>query len=346
MPVTIVVGAQYGSEGKGKVAHFLVKEMAAAAAIRVGGPNSGHTAVADGNTAVIFQQLPTAALCPRALCMIAPGSYIDLQRLLKEIHSLDLRPGRVIIDPSAVMIESSDREEERSSGLRDAIGSTLSGTGAALQRRLSRTRDVRFAKDEPSLAPYIHPPAEVLRGLLHRNERVILEGTQGFGLSVLHSPDYPHVTSRDTTAASFAAEAGLSPLDVDDIVLVIRAFPIRVAGRSGHLANEIDWPTVTRGSRSPKDIIEHTSVTRAVRRVARFSPDVVLAAITINNPTRLVLNHLDYVDYSAGILRFPTPTVMSFVRDVEASIDRKVDYWGLGPATLIPATQAQLRLRA
>jgi len=62
---------------------------------------------------------------------------------------------------------------------------------------------------------------------------VIIEGTQGFGLSLLHAADYPYVTSRDTTAAAFVSEAGLSPLDVDDIVLVLRAFPIRVGGNSG-----------------------------------------------------------------------------------------------------------------
>ena len=72
-----------------------------------------------------------------------------------------------------------------------------------------------------------------LRAALNRKERVIIEGTQGFGLSVLHSPYYPKATSRDTTAAGFVSEAGLSPLDVDDIVLVIRAFPIRVPGNSG-----------------------------------------------------------------------------------------------------------------
>lgn len=43
MPVSIVVGGQYGSEGKGKVAHFLVGLLGASVAIRTGGPNSGHT---------------------------------------------------------------------------------------------------------------------------------------------------------------------------------------------------------------------------------------------------------------------------------------------------------------
>ncbi len=48
MPVTVVVGGQFGSEGKGKVAHWLARELRASTAVRVGGPNSGHTVVADG----------------------------------------------------------------------------------------------------------------------------------------------------------------------------------------------------------------------------------------------------------------------------------------------------------
>ena len=50
--------------------------------------------------------------------------------------------------------------------------------------------------------------------------------------------------SRDTTAAAFLAEAGLSPFDVDDIVMVLRAFPIRVAGDSGPLPEETTWPEI------------------------------------------------------------------------------------------------------
>ena len=101
MPVTVVIGGQYGSEGKGKVAHFLAKEMGAAAVIRVGGPNSGHTAVTPKNEAVIFQQLPTAALWPDVLCVIPPGSYLDSDRLLHEIRSLDLPHERLVVDQQA-----------------------------------------------------------------------------------------------------------------------------------------------------------------------------------------------------------------------------------------------------
>jgi len=171
----------------------------------------------------------------------------------------------------------------------------------------------------------------VLRDLINAGRRVIIEGTQGFGLSLLHSREYPYVTSRDTTASGCLSEAGMSPMDVDDIVLVVRAFPIRVPGESGRLPQEIDWPTVTSESGAEHDVVELTSVTRAVRRVARFDPQLVLQAIQANRRTRVVVNHLDHVDWEAGKRGIPTERVMAFVQRITAMIHRKVDYYGLSP---------------
>jgi adenylosuccinate synthase len=65
MPVTIVVGGQFGSEGKGKTALELVRRQGATAAVRVGGTNSGHTAVgADGKT-IYFVRYPPLRLTAR-----------------------------------------------------------------------------------------------------------------------------------------------------------------------------------------------------------------------------------------------------------------------------------------
>jgi len=154
-------------------------------------------------------------------------------------------------------------------------------------------------------------------------------------LSLLHADDYPFVTSRDTTAAGFVSEAGLSPLDVDEIVLVIRAFPIRVPGNSGPLPNEIDWNEVSRIS-GTGSIEERTSVTDCVRRVARFDPRVVQAAIEVNQPTKLVLNHVDYVDSHCRDLCALTPKAANFVKEVESKIDRSIDLVGFDRKSLYP----------
>jgi adenylosuccinate synthase len=137
------------------------------------------------------------------------------------------------------------KNNETRSSLIDRIGSTGSGTGATVAARISRKTSLLFAKDIPELNPFTAYVPEILRNALDHQERIIIEGTQGFGLSLFHARQYPYTTSRDTTAAAFLAETGLSPFDVDDVVLTIRAFPIRVAGNSGPLLDEIDWKTVT-----------------------------------------------------------------------------------------------------
>jgi adenylosuccinate synthase len=142
------------------------------------------------------------------------------------------------------------------------------------------------------------------------------------------------VTSRDTTAAAFVAEAGLSPLDVDEIALVIRAFPIRVAGGSGELPQEIQWETVTKESGSLIPLVERTSVTNRIRRVARFSPDVVRHAIVVNRPSLICLNHLDHVDANCRQHEL-TPAATNFVGWVEEAIGQAIDYVGVGPDHLM-----------
>jgi adenylosuccinate synthase len=271
---------------------------------------------------------------PGVTCIVGAGSYIDPDLLLEEIASTDLSVSRVLVDPWAVLIERKHREQERQSQLRERIGSTLSGTGAAVAARVQRDPDLRFAKDEPRLEAFVTPIKPWLRAQLRAGARIIIEGTQGYGLSLVHSEHYPYVTSRDTTAAAFVAEAGLSPLDVDEVALVIRTFPIRVAGASGKLPDETDWTTVTRESGSSVGLYETTSVTGRARRVARFDPTVVCRSIETNAPTLICLNHVDYVDASCrqGLW---TDKAEAFVTDVETRIGQNVSYVGTEPATIM-----------
>jgi len=338
MPVTVIVGGQFGGEGKGKVAYKFAQEQSARIALRVGGTNSGHSVIDRSGDAIILRQLPTAAILPDVTCVLGAGSYIDPNILLDEISRTGLTNDRLLIDPNATIITERELSEERSSSLRESIASTLSGTGAAVRRRISREKSVRLAKHEEILQEFVQPVVPFLRNNLSSGERVIIEGTQGFGLSLLHSKYYPYVTSRDTSAAAFVSEAGLSPLDIDDVVLVLRAFPIRVGGNSGPLPNEIDWETITHESRSDRPILEYTSVTKTVRRVARFNVDVVRQAILVNQPTCIVLNHLDHIDASCGRLNMLTNKASEFVEEVELLIEKQIEYFGFGPASIVERT--------
>src|SRR5690349_6497510 len=113
-----------------------------------------------------------------------------------------------------MIIEEQDRDFE--SGLKQEIGSTAQGVGAATSRKILRTSArpaVRLARDVPELKPYIRETLEVLDDAFTAGKRIFLEGTQGTGLS-LHHGDYPYVTSRDTTVSGCLADAGIAPTRV------------------------------------------------------------------------------------------------------------------------------------
>ncbi|MCQ2441109.1 MAG: adenylosuccinate synthetase [Clostridia bacterium] len=320
MSVSIVFGGQFGSEGKGKVAHYFAVKEKAKYCVRVGGPNSGHTVYQNGNK-IIFRILPTGIIESNVIGIIAPGSYIDLDILKKEMQIAKIVPGKLLIDKNAVVIPSNAKHEE--SGMMTRIGSTESGTGAAVMMRIKRENNMILAQNCSFLSDYICDTSKVLRHACDRGENVIIEGTQGFGLSLLHSPYYPYTTSRDTSAASFLSETGLSPFDVENIIMVIRTFPIRVSGNSGPLVNETSWNDIQKELKTEKDLTEYTSCTNRIRRVARFDADIVRKSIIVNQPNIIVLNHTDYCC-----------DPQSSISLIEKSINRMVDYIGKSPITL------------
>lgn len=330
MPVTVVVGGQFGSEGKGKVAHILSRYEKASLAVRIGSPNSGHTVYDDLKQKYVFKYLPTA--CIDGVNSIVPaGSVIKTKELLREIsqcNSFEIQPF-FFVDPRATVCAYYHSKWESKSGLIPRIGSTASGTGYALIQRMKRKNCDILAGNIAILQPYLYDTSQIITTMLKNNKRVIVEGSQGFGLDLYHSNHYPYVTSRSTTASAHIASVGISPLYVDRIVLVIRAFPIRVAGNSGPLPNEISWKVLSAESKKI-DLVEYTSITHKIRRVARFDSDIVKKAIAHNNPTHIVLNHVDYA--------CPNRTdneIEKFVSFVENSIKRRIDYIGIDPFDIL-----------
>ena len=341
MPVSIVIGGQFGSEGKGKVSYYFAKKLETAAVVRVGGTNSGHTVIGNAGKEFIFRILPTAAIDDKITCILPSGSYIDTNILRSEIEKSAIPPENLKIDPYAVIIDQSMIDEERKSTLREEISSTLSGTGAAVIRRLRRIEKFTFAKDCGELVPYITDTKALMRNFLDNKKHIIIEGTQGFGLSPINSTYYPYCTSRDTTAAGFLMETGLSPFDVENVIMVIRAHPIRVSGESGQLPNETKWENIKLSSGAKIDLTEYTSATKRIRRVGEFDSRVVKEAIQVNKPNIIVLNHVDYIDYSCHDSDTVFGTVITFVKKVSAEINRDIDYIGTGKSTMLPFVTAE-----
>lgn len=298
--VDVLVGGQYGSEGKGNIAAHLAPEYEVL--VRVGGPNAGHQVY--GENITTYHHLPSGTgRNEGAKILIGPGAVINVAGLLREVNDAELSTQRLVIDEQAMVIEEQDVQSERGQ-LVGSIGSTGQGVGAATARKILRTAaspPVRLAKDVPDLRPYVRPVAMELEDAFAAGKRVFLEGTQGTGLS-LHHGNYPHVTSRDTTVAGCLSEAGIAPSRVRRAVMVCRSHPIRVQnpkdGTSGFMRKEIDWDTVAqRAELDPKVLkkAERTSTTRRQRRVAEFDWVLFRRSVSLNGPTDIALTFADYL---------------------------------------------------
>jgi adenylosuccinate synthase len=289
--VTVVVGGQFGSEGKGAVAAHIARRNKVDVCVRVAGPNAGHTAVDDHGKAWALRQVPCVAVVDkRCTLIIGAGSEIDPDVLLTEIKELDAAgfavSSRLWIDRSATLITPEHKVQEGAVNLVTRIGSTGKGVGAARADRVMRVAstvaDEGFGADDRVI-----DTTEWLAQALLDGSHVMIEGTQGYGLGI-HTPYYPQTTSSDCRAIDFLAMAGVSPWQpgagVVNVWIVCRTFPIRVAGNSGPLKDELTWAEVSQ--LVGRELEERTTVTQKVRRVGKWDPDLVKAAVRANGGGR------------------------------------------------------------
>ena len=326
--VDVLIGAQYGSEGKGHVAAHLAPDYDVL--LRVGGTNAGHTVIHDGGRSqFIFKSLPSGTLAnPEALIALGPGTNLREETLLKEIEYCTkhgaLRGG-LCIDPHAMMITDADVDAEEA--VKSDIGSTAQGVGNATARRiLERGRSPVMAKDVKSLSSYIKPTTDVMEQAYMQGKRSFLEGTQGTGLSLYHGK-YPYVTSRDTTASGTLGEAGIAPTRVGRVIMVVRTNPIRVqspdGATSGPMSNELSWEDISGRSGVDVGVLrkrETTSTTHRQRRVAEFDWDLLRRSTQLNGPTDIALTFVDYIDpvnASARQWSQLTPKTRDFIHEIE-----------------------------
>jgi adenylosuccinate synthase len=114
---------------------------------------------------------------------------------------------------------------------------------------------------------------------------------------------------------------------------VIRTFPIRVGGTSGDLPNEISWELVR--AESGADLVEQefTSVTKTLRRVARFDLDLVHTACRYNRPTSLAVMGLDRIDVrnrGASDVCQLTEYTIDFLATLESELELPINWLGTG----------------
>jgi len=145
MPATILVGAQWGDEGKGRLVDWLSRDAQVVARFN-GGDNAGHTVVAEGQT-LKLHLVPSGILYPTATCVLGAGVVVNPERLLAELDQLASRgvsvgPSRLKLSAAAHLVLAShcalDGAREASRG-GTAIGTTKRGIGPTYADKAART---------------------------------------------------------------------------------------------------------------------------------------------------------------------------------------------------------------
>lgn len=311
-----LVGAQWGSEGKGVIAHGLSKVHRFSAAVRVGGPNAGHSFF-EGGKVYKMRSVPCSWVDPATVLVIGAGAVINPHTLLAELAAIP--SATVFVDRRAVLID--EEMEHAEAGIKESIGSTGEGVGQARIARIRRDGSAQLAEDYawPTDRVQIVPDASILLDGALSSGDVMVEGTQGSGLSLFHG-EYPYCTSTDTNVGGMLAEAGIAPARLGHTFLVARSFPIRVGGNSGPMGTEMSWDWFV--ERGIVDAPERTTVTNKQRRIAVWSDDVFDTAVRLNAPCGIWLTFADYLDVSIrgetdGQKVFASPAIGPFVAGIE-----------------------------
>lgn len=327
---TVVVGTQWGDEGKGKIIDSLAKKVDAVVRFQ-GGNNTGHTVIVNGEK-FIFHLIPSGILYSEKKCIVGNGVVIDPGVLLKEIEELQERGVKLdnfylsgnahVIMPYHKKLE--EIEEERRGKMR--IGTTRKGVGPAYADKIAR-RGIRvsdllekevllnklrmnlkfwkeFLNSEFScekiwkqyldygkrLRKYIIDTSLLIHKLIQEKKNILFEGAQGTLLDIDYGT-YPYVTSSNSVAGGVCAGAGIGPTCIDKVIGVTKAYVTRVG--------EGPFPTEVRGE--IENILrergkEYGSTTHRSRRCGWFDGVILRYAARVNGLDELVLTKLDVLD--------------------------------------------------
>ncbi|MFQ5800121.1 MAG: adenylosuccinate synthetase [Candidatus Hydrothermarchaeales archaeon] len=322
--VSILVGGQWGDEGKGKIVSYLCLKDRYDITARAGvGPNAGHTVEYKGKKYGL-RLVPSGFLTEDTRLLIGAGVLVNPEVLLKEIEELGIND-RIGVDKRCGIIEEDHIKRDRgSSHLKEKIGSTGTGCGPANMDRANRS--LRLAEDIPDLRKYLTDVPKELSDAIKGGKKVLIEGSQGFSLSLFYGT-YPYVTSKDTNAAQACVDVGIGPKNVKEVIIVFKSYPSRVG--------EGPFPTLMDPDEAEKlDIVEFGTVTGRRRRSGRFDFEMAKEAAMINSASQIALTCVDYIDKrSRGAKRYEdlTDKVKSFVDEVEKRIGVPVTLISTGP---------------
>jgi adenylosuccinate synthase len=331
----VIVGAQWGDEGKGKIVDLLAQESDIVCRYQ-GGPNAGHTVIFDGDTYKI-RQIPTGILSGKT-AILGGGCVVDPEVLIGELDLFGNR-GTFYVSGNAHLVMpwhvAIDRASERRLGALQ-IGTTRRGIGPAYADKASRigirVQDVldpkilrakieialaeknvwlervyeaetfdlddvaaRYESYAQRLRPYVADTSLIVDQALRDGQDVLFEGAQGTLLDLDHGT-YPFVTSSNPVASGAATGTGIGPNRLDRIVGVAKAYVTRVG--EGPLPSEIEPP---RQEQVRTLGGEFGTVTGRERRCGWLDLVALRYAVRVNGIDSLALTKLDVLSTFAEI---------------------------------------------
>ena len=234
--VIVIVGGQWGDEGKGKIVDFLT-EKADVTARYNGGNNAGHTVIV-GNEKYKFHLIPSGIVHQGKLNIIGNGTVIDPAVLVEEIENLEKRGFNVsdknlVISANAhIILPEYVQEDKRTGG---KVGTTGRGIGPAYTYKAARvgvrmcdyiTKDAKEAK---KLKPLVKNTWIIINDAVNNGKNILLEGAQGSLLDIDHGT-YPYVTSSNSVAGGACTGLGIGPTKISNVIGVYKAYITRVGG--------------------------------------------------------------------------------------------------------------------
>ncbi len=323
MTCNVIVGGFYGDEGKGKIIAYLSIKDNPKIAVRGGvGANAGHTFVYKNETFKV-RMLPSAVLNPETKLLIGAGVLITPKVLLDESQRYNASNRTIIDNHCGIIDESHIRRDVEDAHLKKIVGTTGTGTGPANSDRALRI--LKLAKEESELKSYLGNVSDLVNESIEKSQSVLIEGTQGTFLSLYHG-DYPFVTSKDVTASGICSDVGIGPKNVDEVILVFKAYVTRVGG--GPLENEL---TVDEASKL--GWVEYGSVTGRQRRASPFNMELAKKSVALNSATQIAVTKLDVVfPDCAGLKEYSklTGEAKKFIENIEDKLGVDVMLIGTG----------------
>ena len=284
MKVDVILGLQYGDEGKGKVCHSLLNRDKYTHVLRFnGGGNAGHTIYHEGKKFVTH--LIPSGVFYGIKSVIGPGCVINVQKLFEEINYLESNgvttQGLIWIAKNAHVVQPSHLAED---GADVSIGTTKTGNGPAYRDKYARVG--LHAQSVEELKPYLIDMYEEFYANFP-DALVLAEGAQAFGLDVDWG-DYPYVTSSHCGLGSLLLN-GFTHKHVRDVYGIIKAYDTYVGAKTFQPEGEIFSKIQTAGQ-------EFGATTGRKRQCNWLDWDLVSRAIAMNGVNRIVVNKVDILD--------------------------------------------------